>query len=79
MAEGATLTKKGWSVMPDGRVFMPIPTATGGHLVKEYPQLSHLGKTTLEALLKKHYDISQLPALCRGKSEWCIMCAKNNA
>jgi len=62
MAEGATLTEKGWWMMPDGRIF--VPTATGGHLVKEYHQLTHLGKTTLEALLKKHYYISQLSALC---------------
>ena len=37
-------------VMPDGYVF--VPSATGGHLVKEYHQLAHLGKTALEALLK---------------------------
>ena len=64
-------------VMPDGCVF--VPSATGGHLVKEYHQLAHLGKTALEALLKKHYCISQLPALCLATSEQCIICAKNNA
>jgi len=62
MAEGATLTEKGWWMMPDGRIF--VPTATGGHLVKEHHRLTHLGKTALEALLKKHYYISQLSALC---------------
>lgn len=50
MAEQATLTEKGWWVMPDGHIF--IPSATGEHLVKEYHQLTHLGKTALEALLK---------------------------
>ena len=77
MAEGATLTEKGWWMMPDGHIF--VPTATGGHLVKGYHQLTHLRKTALEALLKKHYYISQLPALCRATSERCITCATNNA
>ena len=47
--------------------------------MKEYHQLTHLGKTELEALLKKNYCTSQLQALCRAVSDQCVTCAKNNA
>ena len=60
--EGGTISKEGWWVMPNGNIF--LPSSMGKHLVKEYHQLLHLGKTALEALLKKNYYISQLPALC---------------
>ena len=51
----------------------------GKQLVKDYHQLTHLGKTALEALLKKSYHISQLLALCWTVSEQCVACTKNNA
>ena len=75
--EGGTLSKEGWWVMPNGHIFVPL--SMGKHLVKEYHQLTHLGKTALEALLKKNYYISQLPALCQAVIEQCVTCAKNNA
>ena len=46
-----TLSKEGWWVMPNGHIFVLL--SMGKHLVKEYHQLTHLGKTALEALLKK--------------------------
>ena len=75
--EGGTLSKEGWWVMPNGHIF--VPSSMGKHLVKEYHQLTHLGKTELEALRKKNYYISQQPALCRVVGEQCVLCAKNNA
>ena len=62
--------------MPNGHIF--VPSSMGKHLVKEYHQPTHLGKTAPEALLKKN-SISQLPAVCRAVSEQCVTCAKNNA
>ena len=62
--------------MPNGHIF--VLSSMGKHLVKEYHQLMHLGKTALEAILKKNYYISQLPALCRAVSEQCLTCCKNN-
>ena len=62
LTEGGTLSKEGWWVMSNGYIF--VLSSMGKHLVKEYHQLLHLGKTALEALLKKNYYISQLPALC---------------
>ena len=62
--------------MPNGHIF--VPSSMGKHLVKEYHQPTHLGKTAPEALLKKN-SISQLPALCQAVREQCVTCAKNNA
>lgn len=75
--KGATQTKKGWWKLPDGRIF--VPATMGGHLVGKYHQLTHLGKTAVEALLKKQYYISLLPVLCQTISKQCVTCAKNNA
>ena len=76
LTEGVTLSKEGWWVMSNGYIF--VLSSMGKHLVKEHYQLTHLGKTALEALLKKNYYISQLLALCGAVSEQCVMCAKNN-
>ena len=47
--EGATQTKEVWWKLLDGHIFVPAA------LVGEYHQCVHLGKTALEALLKKRY------------------------
>lgn len=41
--------------------------------------MTHLGKTSLEALLKRYYYFPNLTSLCAMVAAQCLTCARNNA
>ncbi|KAK1331684.1 hypothetical protein QTO34_009657 [Cnephaeus nilssonii] len=75
--EGSKRTKEGWWILPDHRIHVPEQLAH--KVVLQQHELTHLGKTALEALLGRYYLIARLPSLCASVSQRCLLCAQNNA
>ncbi|KAK1346491.1 hypothetical protein QTO34_000347 [Cnephaeus nilssonii] len=75
--EGGKRTKEGWWILPDHRVYVPEQLAH--KVVLQQHELTHLGKTALEALLGRYYLMARLPSLCSSVSQRCLLCAQNNA
>ena len=47
--------------------------------MKQYHEITHLGKTVLESLLRHYYLIPKLPNLCAQIRARCVTCVQNNA
>ncbi|KAK1346461.1 hypothetical protein QTO34_000317 [Cnephaeus nilssonii] len=56
-----------------------VPEQLAHKVVLQQHELTHLGKTALEALLGRYYLIARLPSLSASVSQRCLLCAQNNA